>query len=210
MQVGVEQSCLDEKVPVLAGFISWQCSDGPLRHLNFGCGPLPHPPNNPGACQTLRHSALLHSGFDDGRVAAMRRIPVLAVQSSLSECVARAKSTSEGGLISTRQWLEVAVVAIEAVLPTTNWEAAFAAVGAVAEQSSMGFRLCNVLGWGQIPTVPEGWPSLEAAKLIFPRNMKVNIHAYIGRDSWRSTELVRRRPLPATFIGTMECPLTID
>lgn len=122
----------------------------------------------------------------------------------------RAKSTSEGGLISTRQWLEVAVVAIEAVLPTTNWEAAFAAVGAVAEQSSMGFRLCNVLGWGQIPTVPEGWPSLEAAKLIFPRNMKVNIHAYIGRDSWRSTELVRRRPLPATFIGTMECPLTID
>lgn len=125
----------------------------------------------------------------------------------------REKSNSDGGWISARQWLEVAIFAIEAVLPTTDWEVAFAAVGAVAEQSRMSVRLCHVLGWDQIPTVPEGWPSLEAAKLIFPKNLKVNLEAYVGRDSWRLTDLVlgrRRRPLPVTFIGTMERPLTID
>ena len=39
----------------------------------------------------------------------------------------RQKSISPAGAVSTMQWLHVVVDAIEAVLPTTDWEAAFAA-----------------------------------------------------------------------------------
>ena len=55
------------------------------------------------------------------------------------------------------------------LLPTTDWEAAFAAVGAVAEQSRLGARLSETLESSNLVTAPEGFPSVEAARVVFPR-----------------------------------------
>ena len=61
----------------------------------------------------------------------------------------------------------------------------------------------------------QGFPSVQAGRLLFPKNMKINIEAYLGCESLvanRSSFCVqrRRRPLPATVVGTLEHPLTID
>jgi hypothetical protein len=72
-------------------------------------------------------SALLHSCFDDCRAAAMRHALVCTLQRSLSRGVASTEVHFSRGAVSTMQWLHVVVDAIEAVLPTTDWEAAFAA-----------------------------------------------------------------------------------
>ena len=134
---------------------------------------------------------------------------------AFQEAWRRQKSISPGGAVSTMQWLHVVVDAIEAVLPTTDWEAAFAAVGAVAEQSRLGARLSETLGWSNLAIAPQGFPSVEAARLVFPKNMKINIEAYLGGESLVANPgsfcvQRRRRPLPATFVGTQEHPLTID
>ena len=106
---------------------------------------------------------------------------------------------------------------IEVVLPANDWEAAFAAVGAVAEQTCLGERLCDALGWKLCPQVPEGLPSVQSASLVFPKKMKINIEAYLCWDSVPASQIglldyvrSRRRPLPASFIGTMDHPLTLD
>lgn len=136
-------------------------------------------------------------------------------KAAFKEAWRREKALSPGGSVTALQWIHVVVVAIEAVLPTTDWEAAFAAVGALAEQTCLGQRLSTALGWSNVPTVPEGFPSLQAACLIFPRNMKVNVEAYVGCSSASSvcglaTVQKRRRRLPESFVGTMDRPLTVD
>eukprot|EP00435_Cladocopium_sp_Y103_P012491 s4853_g3.t1 len=77
----------------------------------------------------------------------------------------RQKAASAAGSVTTMQWLEVVVASIEAVLPANDWEAAFAAVGAVAEQTRLGDRLCDCLGWRRCPQVPEVLPSVPSASL---------------------------------------------
>ena len=135
-------------------------------------------------------------------------------KAAFKEVWRREKAVSAGGSITVRQWVHVAGLALEAVMPT-DWEPAFTAVGALAEQSHLGQRLCDALGWSNAPMLSEGWPSVQAAKLIFPRNLKINVESYIGRDTIGSfsafaTEQRRRRPLPSSFVGTMDHPLTLD
>ena len=67
----------------------------------------------------------------------------------------RQKALSIAGSLSTLQWLEVAVSSLQAVLPT-DWGAAFAASGALAEQTRVADVLCAKLGWASAPLVPEG------------------------------------------------------
>ena len=140
-------------------------------------------------------------------------------KSAFKEAWRRRKAMSENGSISDRQWLQVVADAIESVLPVADWESAFAAVGALAEQMYLGRKVCEDLGWCQPPKISERLPSVQAASLLFPRKMKVNVEAYINweRDAPLQLKLcenmtirARRRPLPATFIGTVECPLTLD
>ena len=106
------------------------------------------------------------------------------------------------------------VSTIQAVLPT-DWDAAFAGSGALAEQTRISDALCVKLGWACAPVVPEGLPSVEAASLVFPRKMKVNVQAYVSwgchtASQMKAFEARRRRPLPPTFIGTIDHPLTLD
>ncbi|CAJ1410022.1 unnamed protein product, partial [Effrenium voratum] len=110
--------------------------------------------------------------------AMMRSLPTLPA----NDAWRRGKAASEAGSISTVQWLEILVAGIQAVLPATDWEEAFAAVGAVAEQSRLGRRLCDALEWQQVPTAPDGLPSVEAARMIFPKNMKVNLEALLHQE----------------------------
>ncbi|CAL1141185.1 unnamed protein product [Cladocopium goreaui] len=77
-------------------------------------------------------------------------------KAAFKEMWRRRKAASAAGSVTTMQWLEVVVAAIEVVLPANDWEAAFAAVGAVAEQTCLGERLCDALGWKLCPQVPEG------------------------------------------------------
>ena len=126
----------------------------------------------------------------------------------------RQKALSIAGSLSTLQWLEVVVSTIQAVLPT-DWDAAFAGSGALAEQTRIADVLCAKLGWTSAPLVPEGLPSVETASLVFPRKMKVNVQAYVSwgchaASQMNAFEASRRRPLPPTFKGTVDHPLTID
>ena len=137
-------------------------------------------------------------------------------KAAFKEMWRRRKAASAAGSVTTMQWLEVVVAAIEVVLPANDWEAAFAAVGAVAEQTCLGERLCDALGWKLCPQVPEGLPSVQSASLVFPKKMKINIEAYLCWDSVPASQIglldyvrSRRRPLPASFIGTMDHPLTL-
>lgn len=125
------------------------------------------------------------------------------------------KAIAPGGSVSTAQWIHVVANAIDAVLLCSDWEAAFAAVGALAEQTRLGARFAATLGWRHDVRVPEGFPSVEAVRLVFPKKMKVNIEAYIGHENLVQhcaafCTARRRRPLPASFIGTLDHPLTID
>ena len=107
---------------------------------------------------------------------------------------------------------------IDTVLPTADWSKAFAADGALSEQMFLANSLCEKLGWGQGMQAPEGPPSPDIARLVFPRNMKVNAAAYIDFEHvatahngvFKQSVPRKRRALPSTFIGTLEKPLTID
>ena len=64
------------------------------------------------------------------------------------------------------------------------------------------------LGWTSAPLVPEGLPSVETASLV-------NVQAYVSwgchaASQMNAFEASRRRPLPPTFKGTVDHPLTID
>ena len=127
----------------------------------------------------------------------------------------RQKALSIAGSLSTFQWLEVVVSSLQAVLPA-DWDAAFAASGALAEQTRVADVLCAKLGWASAPLVPEGLPTVETASLVFPKKMKVNVQAYVSWGCHVPLQMKacdysrRRRPLPPTFIGTVDHPLTID
>ena len=115
-------------------------------------------------------------------------------KAAFKEVWRREKAVSAGGSITVRQWVHVAGLALEAkaVMPT-----------------DLGQRLCDALGWSNAPMLSEGWPSVQVAKLIFPRNLKTNVESYIGGDTIGSfsafaTEQRRRRPLPSSFVGTMD------
>ena len=128
---------------------------------------------------------------------------------AFQEAWRRQKAICPGGAVSTMQWLYVVVDAIEAMLPTTDSEAAFAAVGAVAEQSRLEARLSETLESSNLVTAPEGFPCVEAARVVFPKNMKINIEAYLGCESLVGTlgsfcVRRRRRPLPATFVAPID------
>ena len=135
-------------------------------------------------------------------------------KSTFQEQWRRQKSLSVAGSVSTHQWLEIVASTIQAVLPT-DWEAAFAGSGALAEQTHISDALCMKLGWTCAPVAPEGLPSVQTASLVFPRKMKVHVQAYV---SWgchaaaqmKAFEARRRRPLPSTFTGSVHHPLTID
>ena len=139
-------------------------------------------------------------------------------KSAFKEAWRDEKALSLGGSISTTQWLQIVVRTIDTVLPTADWSKAFAADGALSEQMFLANSLCEKLGWGQGMQAPEGPPSPDIARLVFPRNMKVNAAAYIDFEHvatahngvFKQSVPRKRRALPSTFIGTLEKPLTID
>ena len=138
----------------------------------------------------------------------------------------RQKAASANGFVTTQQWLQTVSSTIASVLPTTSWQQAFEATGVLAQQRRLSANLCQRLGWEQAPEVPAGPPCKEAAALIFPKRMKIDVLRYVlwqlkppekrkrllvsVADAAPTAPLPRRRRLPDSFAATSRTPLTID
>jgi len=135
-------------------------------------------------------------------------------KSAFHEAWRREKASSAGGIVTMLQWLHVVAAAVQRVLPSTDWKAAFESDGVLARQERLGRKLKEQVGWSEGVVLPGGLPTAEAASLIFPKRLKVDVQAYltwhISKRRLPQPTVPVRRPLPPSFRGTLDRPLTLD
>ena len=144
-------------------------------------------------------------------------------KSAFRDCWRRCKATRIGGSVTTCEWIEVVVAAIQQVLPAHQWRSAFEANGILANQSGLSLSLMRKLCWTDVPAVPHGPPENHIAAQVFPKRMRINVNSYVLWQSKSSSSkrsqpdvpeaagqqepLPRRRRLPPTF---QRIPITLD
>ncbi len=91
----------------------------------------------------------------------------------------RCKATRIGGSVTTCEWIEVVVAAIQQVLPANQWRSAVESTGILANQSGLSISLMRRLCWTDVPTVPHGPPENHIAAQVFPKGMRINVNLYV-------------------------------
>ena len=102
-------------------------------------------------------------------------------KSAFRDCWRRCKATRIGGSVTTCEWIEVVVAAIQQVLPANQWRSAFEATGIVANQSGLSLSLMRKLCWTDVPAVPHGPPENHINECVL-----MSIHMCCGNPKVRA------------------------
>lgn len=88
---------------------------------------------------------------------------------------AKERTASVDGEVSVKSWLLLLVGAIRKVLQGVAWRDAFLHTGVLQQQQGLSKYVLAHLAELSPPTYAKGPPSVEDARLLFPRNTKANI-----------------------------------
>lgn len=80
---------------------------------------------------------------------------------------------SDSGTVSHKAWLSAVFMVVPSVLCGIKWKPAFQANGLLGE-NLISARVLEQVGWSSPPVVPEGIPSEDQVKSVFPKRAKVS------------------------------------
>ena len=220
----MEQSCLHAEIHIPFGQVIGGCCEAALCHFAARCASFSY----------IDQSILTHAKRCGIRLCYVPASMTGDLQpcdthlfwkfkSAFRDCWRRCKATRIGGSVTTCEWIEVVVAAIQQVLPANQWRSAFEATGILANQSGLTLSLMRKLCWTDVPAVPHGPPENHIAAQVFPKRMRINVNSYVLWQSKSSSSkrsqpdvpeaagqqepLPRRRRLPPTF---QRIPITLD
>jgi hypothetical protein len=97
---------------------------------------------------------------------------------ALREAWRNARSNSEAA-ISATAWLLLIFRCIRIVLQGKPWLHAFQSTGALTLQQCLAPRVFYRMGLRAAPVVPPGPPTQQEARVVFPKNVRLNVMSYV-------------------------------